>query len=148
MSTVSANATALPAFHPAVGHPMPRRGFLARLAALPLVGGSVALIGQPSSVAGQATPEMIEAYKTWLALELRFLTWRMAEDPYFLRSYRLDARADRKERSDTILGYEWYVGDSGKAHDDPYQHAALVMSAVGCDWRDHEGVFNFHPKRA
>ena len=85
-TTASAAATGLPASIHALHDPMPRRGFLAGLAKLPLIGGSVALIGQPKAVAGQATPEMIEAYKTWLALELRFLGWRMADDPYFLQA--------------------------------------------------------------
>ena len=133
-STRSAIATALPSN---------RRGFLSQLAMLPLVGGGLNLIGSPTAVAEPVTPDVIEAYKTWLALEFRFLTWQMADDPFFIESYRNchAADADRKTRSESISAYEWCVGDSARRHDEPYTRAALVLSAVGCDWRDHEGIF-------
>ena len=59
--------------------PLARRGFLRGLAALPLVGGAVTLIGQPTAAAVLATPELLEAYRNWLHMERRMLAWEMAE---------------------------------------------------------------------
>lgn len=143
MTSISSAAdTGLPSAIPALSRSLPRRSFLSGLTRLSLIGGSVALLGQPSAVAEPVTPELIEAYKTWLALEHRFLSWQMAADPFFIETYRLKDD-DQVARSKKIGGYEWYVGDSAKDHDNAYSHAALVMSAVGCDWRDHEKIFNF-----
>jgi hypothetical protein len=119
-----------------------RRGFLRSLAALPLIGGSVALIGSPTSAAVPTTPDMIEAYKTWLAMESRFLTWEMAGDPIFVERYRHDPTTDgdRRQLAERIGRSLAFVGDSGRYHVDdaskaPSTRAALVLSAVGCDWR-------------
>jgi hypothetical protein len=119
-----------------------RRGFLRSLAALPLIGGSVALIGSPTAAAVATTPDMIEAYKTWLNMELRFLAWEMAGDPTFIERYRHDPAVDgdRVQLSDRIGRSLMFVGDSGHYHFDeagtaPSTRAALVLSAVGCDWR-------------
>ena len=141
----SAAATGLPAAIPSSAHATPRRRFLAGLATLPLIGGSVALVGRPRAVAEPVTPALIEAYKTWLSTEHNALTWDMAADPVFVQQYRncYAADADHETRRKWIKSYEWFVGDSHHDHDDPYKRAALVMSAVGCDWRDHEGAFNF-----
>lgn len=123
----------------------PRRSFLRGLVALPLVGGSVSLIGQPTAVAEPPTSELLEAYKTWLSTEHTRLTWDMAADPVFIEKYQncFDATADHETRRDWIRRYEWYVGDAHNGHDDPYRRAALVLSAVGCDWRDRDGTFDF-----
>ena len=51
--------------------PSNRRGFLRGLTTLPLVGGSVALIGAPSAVAEPVTPGMIATYMAWLHYEQR-----------------------------------------------------------------------------
>jgi hypothetical protein len=119
-----------------------RRGFLRSLAALPLIGGSVSLIGAPTAAAVPTTPDMIEAYKTWLAMESRFLTWEMAGDPIFIERYRhdLEVDSDRRQLADRIGRSLAFVGDSGNYHFDvpgaaPSTRAALVLSAVGCDWR-------------
>ena len=49
-----------------------RRDFLRGLASLPLIGGSVVLIGQPSAIAKSATVYFIGNYKTWLDREMSF----------------------------------------------------------------------------
>ena len=48
-----------------------RRLFLRGLASLPLIGGSVALIGAPTASAVAATPELMTRYVAWLAREHR-----------------------------------------------------------------------------
>ena len=48
---------------------LPRRGFLRGLASLPLIGGSVALIGQPTKAAGPVTQAMLADYADFLAIE-------------------------------------------------------------------------------
>lgn len=50
-----------------------RRGFLRDLTTLPLVGGSVALIGSPSAAAVPVTPGMLATYSAWLWFERRAL---------------------------------------------------------------------------
>ncbi len=46
-----------------------RRGFLRGLASLPLIGGSVALIGSPTKAAVPVTRAMLADYADWLAVE-------------------------------------------------------------------------------
>lgn len=50
---------------------LPRRGFLRGLASLPLIGGGVALIGQPTAAAVPITDELLARYFSWLAHEHR-----------------------------------------------------------------------------
>ena len=141
-STCSADVTALPSAFPALARAMPRRGFLAGLTRLPLLGGSVALIGQPRAVAEPATPDMLEAYKTWLEYERRWLSWEMAADPLWQRRYGGSGAAeDRVKLSDRIDGCLAFIGESNTYHRDhaaPSTRAALVMSTVGCDWHDSD----------
>jgi hypothetical protein len=116
---------------------MPRRGFLRGLASLPLIGGSAALIGQPTAVAQPVTPDLLEAYKAFLHFEYRFLTWEMADDPACLARYRL-AGASRIERSDVIANNIWEIfGDSARMYGrgSATSRAALVLGAIDCDWR-------------
>ena len=115
-----------------------RRDFLRGLVSLPLIGGGVTLIGQPSAVAEPVTPDLLEAYKTWLAMEHRFLVKQMADDPVFMERYRncFGTDADHQTRRDWIKRYEWFVGGSNSGHEKPYDRAALVLSTVGCDWRE------------
>jgi len=117
-----------------------RRSFLRQLAGLPLIGGSVAIVGRPSAVAEPVTAPMLEAYKTWLHYETRFLCWEMANDEFFLRNYYAHlAKAPVKERWERIGSQFAYIGDAGSFHhigDKPSSRAALVLSAVGCNWHD------------
>lgn len=55
--------------------PASRRGFLSGLATLPLIGGSVALIGSPTAAAVPVTGGTIATYIAWLDGELRYLQW-------------------------------------------------------------------------
>ena len=117
-----------------------RRDFLRGLVSLPLIGGGVTLIGQPTAVAAPTTPDMLEAYKTWLEYERRFLCWEMAADPVCRARYHPFERTDRVGYFDAIDGCFAHIGDSGKFHrgdqgQQPSARAALT-STVGCDWRE------------
>ncbi|MCJ2133359.1 hypothetical protein MKK69_04660 [Methylobacterium sp. J-026] len=51
--------------------PASRRGFLRGLTTLPLIGGSVVLIGSPVRAAQPITPGMLATYSAWLHMEQR-----------------------------------------------------------------------------
>ncbi len=51
-----------------------RRGFLRRLAALPLIGGGVTLIGAPTAAAAPVTTALMRRYVDWLSRELMTAT--------------------------------------------------------------------------
>ena len=51
--------------------PSDRRGFLRGLVTLPLIGGSVALIGNPVRAAQVATPEQLLVYAAFAVNEMR-----------------------------------------------------------------------------
>lgn len=97
--------------------PSDRRGFLRGLAALPLIGGGVTLIGSPSGAAEPVTPELIASYQAWLMMEERYLaaeTGRRGFDP-----------------NSPGGAYHWHAfGETPGPL--PSSRAAVVL---GCDWR-------------
>lgn len=111
--------------------PASRRGFLSGLVSLPLIGGGVTLIGSPSAVALPASRLLLSEYANWLAHERfrAFVELNGTDKPDW---YTLQGAA-----------YRWHREHSGGApwHGDglnmpPSTRAALVLSAVGCDWRE------------
>lgn len=97
-----------------------RRSFLRGLATLPLIGGAVTLIGQPTAAAMPATPQLLESYRNWLHMERRMLAWELAEgDPYAF----------------DVLMHHFRPNDvGGLFHDDappPSTRAAVILSAAG-----------------
>lgn len=106
-----------------------RRGFLRDLVGLPLIGGGLTIIGAPIAVAAPATWEMMNEYETWLGFEHQRVATllRPGQDLKGVRFYgpAHDWHYGRAER-------EWRNGC-------PSTRAALVLSAVGCDWRREEG---------
>ena len=50
-----------------------RRTFLRGLTTLPLIGGSVALLGSPTRAAEPVTEELLDSYSEWLYYERRLL---------------------------------------------------------------------------
>ena len=45
---------------------------------LPLIGGRVTPLGNPTKAAEPVTEAMLQAYATWLEMERRFLNWERA----------------------------------------------------------------------
>jgi hypothetical protein len=108
--------------------PASRRGFLSGLVSLPLIGGGVKLIGNPSAVAAPITDAALDAYSEWLFMERRLLcmerypNWKDAE--CFVPC--------------NTGASSFHLPDSPVRWQDlpqPSTRAALVLSAVGCDWR-------------
>ncbi|GJE00013.1 hypothetical protein [Methylobacterium isbiliense] len=102
-----------------------RRGFLRGLVTLPLVGGGITLIGAPTGVAEPASDWLLQNYSTWIERERR----RVAE----------------------VLGAggavqilygpasDWFDQELATPPEEirtrVATRAAVVLSAVGCDWR-------------
>jgi hypothetical protein len=55
-----------------------RRGFLRGLTTLPLIGGGITLIGQPTAVAEPVTRELVMNYHSWRQGEHWALSWELA----------------------------------------------------------------------
>lgn len=120
--------------------PSSRRGFLRGLTTLPLIGGSVALIGAPSAVAEPVTDALLGEYADWLVYEhgslMRELHGqdnpRAASEwqPRFGRAFDWQ-RARGPFRKSTPDGQT--IGDGVSF---PSMRAALVLSTVGCNWRE------------
>jgi hypothetical protein len=109
-----------------------RRGFLRALTTLPLIGGGVTLIGNPTRADVQATPQLLETYNAWLDLERRWLVWEMI--------------GDDKDQFDTRLRTIWldnpansFHGRTRRGEQMPSERAAVVLSAVGCGWERRHG---------
>lgn len=126
--------------------PASRRGFLRDLATLPLIGGGVTLIGTPTAVAAPITEELLESYDAWLEYERRLLQWernRNREMHYRLHQPFVMQMYDREGRAKgPATPCDWIPADNlGAAFHDgseapPSTRAALVLSAVGCNWRE------------
>jgi hypothetical protein len=109
-----------------------RRSFLRGLVTLPLIGGGVTLIGQPTATAVPITGDLLNGYAEWLRNEQtalyverdisseigihRSVHSRASSDPAFRFHYPGNGRLDPR---------------SGPA----VSRAALVLSTVGCEWR-------------
>lgn len=125
-----------------------RRGFLRSLVSLPMLGGGVALIGAPSAVAEPITTGLMDAYRRFLGAEMGKLS---EEFPY----RELPLIGPKPDQRDELAYYRWCRETVAK-HDAwkadlqrrsaetrampvfksrASTRAALVMSAVGLDWR-------------
>lgn len=116
--------------------PAGRRLFLRALAALPFVGGGVAIVGAPEAVAEPVTKQMLREYHDWLMYE-RFMVAQELEDDepnrfgpqsQFGSAWRWHRERGPIRQSESGLP----LGDGVSF---PSTRAALVLSAVGCDWR-------------
>lgn len=112
-----------------------RRGFLRGLIALPLIGGGVTLIGNPTASAVPVSQELIYSYKAWLHYEHRMLSYELAG-----YNPRLAHQVEHWHQT-TGAGGNWhfgwaYPGARGPAGwrdaPQPSTRAALVLSTVGC----------------
>ena len=108
-----------------------RRSFLRGLTTLPLIGGSVALIGKPVAAAVPVTHEMMESYKSWLFMEHRMLAYEMAGHD------RARGLAMERYFNPNTPGFNWHFQWHGRGPagwDDapqPSTRAAVVLSAAG-----------------
>lgn len=112
--------------------PASRRGFLSGLVSLPLIGGGVTLIGSPSAVAEPASRDCLGAYSEWLRIE-RIVLLNELYPQIEPRARRLISEAPIQQVEDFFIPpcpASWQ--DMPKAS----TRAALVLSAVGCDWRE------------
>lgn len=116
-----------------------RRGFLRSLVSLPLIGGGVTLIGAPTAVAMPCTVAALETYRDWLAteygealIELEPLTH--SQRPYYsehVARFRRDWCADNRTLNPFPSSGRFLTPPA----EPPSARAAIVLSAVGCDWR-------------
>lgn len=103
-----------------------RRGFLRGLAHLPLIGGGVTLIGNPTAAAELVTTEMLRSYSAFLHFERKFLNWEIAAgDP---RRFDMEEAVVWGQNP----GFHYHKGGDQLQ---PSTRAAVVLSAVGCGWR-------------
>ncbi len=97
-----------------------RRGFLRGLATLPLIGGSVALIGSPTKVAIPVTRPMLVEYADRLLFEHHMTKHEIYGGPV------TDARAADLPLFNMRRSWGDLVNTA------PSTRAAVVLSAVGC----------------
>lgn len=110
---------------------LPRRGFLRGLVSLPLIGGGVTLIGQPTAAAVPVTPELMTRYCAFLARELGEA---LVERDIILYPTQPDLVAFRREAVDRWPQYNWPedpVAHAAARSGLPSQRAAVVLGAVG-----------------
>lgn len=111
--------------------PASRRGFLRGLTTLPLIGGGVTLIGAPSAVATPVTSGLLDAYNEWLFMERRLLA---------LEQYPgMDGRSAENFVPANTGARDFHFSGASSWNDPAYlpsTRAALVLSAVGCSWRE------------
>ena len=109
-----------------------RRTFLRGLATLPLIGGSVALIGNPTKAAVPVTPALQDRYIAWLANEHAAALFERGVETY---------------RTIPAMNKDWHYTrvrvplhhfpeapdiECMTAWSKPSARAAIVLSAVGC----------------
>ncbi len=109
-----------------------RRHFLRGLATLPLIGGSVALIGRPTAAAVPVTEELMHSYKGWLRNEHYMLCHELA-------GYDAQAAKGMHKGFYASPGLDWHFDWPGRKAlagwpdaPQPSTRAAIVLSAVGC----------------
>lgn len=111
-----------------------RRSFLRGLATLPLIGGSVALVGEPSAAAVPVTDELMFSYKSWLHMEHRMVSHELAGHD-LKRACAIEACFPAGN-----AGYRWHMqwarpGARGPAGwidaPQPSTRAAVILSAAG-----------------
>lgn len=115
----------------ACGDPTTRRAILRALTTLPLVGGAVSLIGVPSAVAEPVTPRLLAGYADWLLAERRILLHEIVPDPDHRAAMRYQYFGNSEVERFHCPGFPTSWRDMPQ----PSGRAALVLSTVGCDWR-------------
>ena len=132
----------------APGLPSSRRGFLRGLTTLPLICGGVTLIGQPSAVAEPVTVDLLKHYLGFVVREHRDLLVEIdrreieacvlasVQEGFQTRPDHVAECVARKRKNvswivpDYLSGFGVMPTSAG-----PEARAALVLSAVGFDWK-------------
>ena len=110
--------------------PHDRRVFLRGLATLPLIGGSVALVGSPTAAAVEFTPELATLYVAWLAREHAAAVVAHSEThyPHLIGTGRIEERWTHQPMS-------WFPpGPSAEAavrNSSVASRAAVILAAAG-----------------
>lgn len=108
-----------------------RRSFLSGLATLPLIGGSVALIGKPTAAAVHVDAGLTMRYLAWLANEHAAILSEVS--PIYLCSTRLEPTSWREKR--VLYPLLWFPdAPDVEAHvtaQPASSRAAVVLSAAG-----------------
>ena len=131
-----------------MSRPADRRGFLRGLVSLPLIGGGVTLIGQPTAAAAPVTEALMRRYVSFLSwdhrnalaelermkIEKKNVEWATRGRTTY-PDYPAQAVADVLERPHLY----WWPQDEGVeaavAGSPPQARAAVVLAAIGADWR-------------
>lgn len=122
--------------------PANRRGFLRGLVSLPLIGGGVTLIGRPTAAATPITPALLRTYAGWLAVEygealIELDTIGAADRPVRIalavEQFRRDWCKDSAVLNPSSGGGQRFETPPVTA---PSTRAAVVLAAVGHDWRE------------
>ena len=116
-----------------------RRTFLRGLASLPLIGGGVTLIGNPTAAAVPVTLDLMHGYASWLFMEHRMVSYELAD-------YQRDlARDIERAYWPNTPGADWHFQWSGQGSrgpagwidaPQPSTRAAVVLSAAGVPLSD------------
>jgi len=109
-----------------------RRGILRGLATLPLIGGGVTLIGQPTASAEPLTDDLLHSYQAWLAFEGKLLQAEL--------NIRKPGSGDSIPTENAGGYFHKHDYDSWRTGRHASRRAAIVLSAVGCDWKEHGDV--------
>ncbi|KQS79950.1 hypothetical protein ASG32_24250 [Methylobacterium sp. Leaf361] len=112
------------------------------MASLPLIGGGVTLIGTPTAAATPVTPGLLRAYADWLAVEygealIELDTIGAADKPVRIalavEKFRREWCQDNGTLNPPSGGGRRFVSPPVSA---PSTRAAVVLAAVGSDWRE------------
>lgn len=107
-----------------------RRTFLRGLASLPLIGGSVAILGQPTRAAAPVETWMLDRYCGFLAIELRESVIQVREMLYASHPERWPGIREHVEESMWAPDFPQMI--ARLAPHRPADRCQIVMSAVGC----------------
>ena len=107
-----------------------RRTFLRGLASLPLIGGGVTLIGNPTAAAVPVSNDLLASYDQWLFYERRFLV----REQYRHLGHDMVRAMERAVPVNTAAdGFHFPREGSWRDVPDPSTRAAVVLAAVGVD---------------
>lgn len=108
-----------------------RRGFLRGLVSLPLIGGSVTLLGQPTGAAVPVTADLMDRYCAWLARELGGALVERDMLRYPARPEIIAARREWVQHMPVFRYPDDPIADAAVQAARPSTRAAVVLGAVG-----------------